>query len=379
MILWEKRKLIVILLSIVGLMGVSFSYADDQKKEIPTATVFSIPSSPAFSLLDINPTRVNRPGFLRDFKLDWVLENGQLSPNIAIDIQPIWLVFFKNVNRDQYIKKHWYEKTLSTITFSLGTHQKSDIRALAYAFKINLVRYDLLEDRKFAEELKPLFEDPPGVKAINENLSILRLNMRSKQKELGQAKTDDEKKNIQKAIEKIDLDKIRLEKDIADYDNKNKKEIDDLIKKYENDHWNDPALDLGYGRLSHYTGADLGTLKFDYMGMGMWINGGIGIGKKILIAGLLRYIDNLNQGVHEKRVLGGANVRYGNPKYDFFIEGVFERIQGKNKYTVAYGGNYKISSNIILQFGIRTEYNKDFKFSNLIPLINMSWIQNDQE
>lgn len=374
-----KKSMVFFSFMLLYLGNSFFSYAEDRKQEIPSATVFSLPSSPAFALLDINPSKVNRPGYLRDFKIDWVIENGQLSPNIAIDAQPIWLLFFKNVGLSQYVNnKKWWEKTLSTLTFSLGTREKGDVRSLAHSFKISLIRFDILEDKKFSEELNDILKDPPHIEQKLKNQTVLQLQIDENKKEITEPgiKKDDTDR-INKKIEDLSKKKSAIDKEIGEYDEETKKKINNLLKQYRDvDHWNDTFLDLGYGNLYNYSGATIGTLKLENKGMGLWINGGFGIGKDILVCGLTRYIDTINNDAHEKQYLGGINLRYGSPKFNLFIEGVYEKNKDQDKYTIAYGGDYKISSNIIIQFGIRTEYNKAFKFSNLIPLVNLSWIQN---
>lgn len=355
------------------------SFAQDKKVEIPSATVFSLPSSPAFALLDINPAQVNRPGYLRDFKLDWVMEKGQLSPNIAIDAQPIWLLFFKNVGLSQYVHDvKWWGKTLSTLTFSLGTHEKDDARSLAYSFKISLIRYDILEDQKFSEDLDEALKDPPDVEVIIKTRVEKQFIIDDKNKEKTAPGIPKEAVDrLNKEIKALN-DEIRaLDESLGKYDEETKGKIKALLIKYkEVDHWNEPFLDLGYGNLYSYSGATIGTLKLENKGMGLWMNGGFGIGKNIFVCGLARYIDSIKNETHEKQYLGGMNLRYGSPKFNLFIEGVYENDKNQNKYTIAYGGDFKINPNIVLQFGIRTEYNKSFNFSNLIPLVNVTWIQN---
>src|SRR5579872_6162520 len=54
----------------------------------------SIPSTPAFTLLDENPSKINKVGFMRDFKIDWVLKDGKVPSNMAIELAPLWLLYF---------------------------------------------------------------------------------------------------------------------------------------------------------------------------------------------------------------------------------------------------------------------------------------------
>ena len=40
-------------------------------EEAATETNFFIPSAPAFTMLGVTPELVTRPGFVREFKVDW--------------------------------------------------------------------------------------------------------------------------------------------------------------------------------------------------------------------------------------------------------------------------------------------------------------------
>ena len=87
--------------------------------------------------------------------------------------------------------------------------------------------------------------------------------------------------------------------------------------------------------------------------------------------------ENCKDNFHEKQFLWGANLRYGGHDLIFFLEEVYENIEGQDKYTIAYGRDYKIASFLtflIVQFGIRTEYNKSFKISKFFSIVNLNWI-----
>jgi hypothetical protein len=331
--------------------------SDKITDEIAKATVFAVPSSPAFTLLDVNPSKVNRPGFLRDFRLDWVIKENNLAPDIAIELQPIWLIFFGKVNHSKYKSMKWLPKTLSTLSFSIGTVTKDDIHSLAYSIKVSLYRgADPIDDEDYINEIKPVMNEAEE-KLISKRAAL------KKELEYNDKLTDEKKVEYEERIKE-------LEKKVAFIAELENKKVQLLKEKYDNEHWNAAVLDVGYGRIYNYTGDSLDKLKFESKGSGLWINGGLGIKKRWFLSGLFKYIKLED----DNQYFGGVNLRYGSAKANFFIEGVYEDTGVEDKITIAYGGNYKINSNVMLEFGIRTEYDKDFKFSDLKPVVKLNWI-----
>lgn len=361
-----KRLIIVFFITVC----VSFNiYSQDQEgndeakinetvTDTAEATNFSIPSSPAFVLLDVNPSKVNRPGSLRDFKFDWILKGDGLAPDIAIEFQPISLIFFNKVNYADY-QKQWIKRVLSTLNISVGTAKKDDIQSIAYSLKITLINNGDPLSRKntsYINEIKTLISD-------TEKKLLLRRAAISNALKYNTNLAADEKV-------KYEEEKKYLESKIAIIEELDEKELKKIKAKHEKDQWNATVVDVGFGQIFNYTGDTLDTLKFEGRGIGLWVNGCTGIGKRAIISGLFKYI-RIDK---EDQYFGGINLRYGSSKFNFFIEGIYERVQSVDKNTIAYGGSYKISSDLLLEFGLRTEYNKDFKFKNLKPIVKFCWI-----
>ena len=62
----------------------------------------SIPSAPAFAMLGVNPELVMRPSDLKSFKVDWRIKNYNLAPDLALEAQPFWHFYYKNITFDEY-------------------------------------------------------------------------------------------------------------------------------------------------------------------------------------------------------------------------------------------------------------------------------------
>ncbi|MCP4147149.1 MAG: hypothetical protein GY757_05310, partial [bacterium] len=165
--------------------------------------------------------------------------------------------------------------------------------------------------------------------------------------------------------------KKELESKIEAISKRELKRAQKYKEKYEKDNWNATVLDLGYGRIHNYTGDSLSKLVLKNRGFGFWLNGCYGFNtKRFLVSGLIKYI----KMDEEEQYFGGLNLRYGSAKANFFVEGVFESLEIEDKVTIAYGGEYKINPTMMLEFGIRTEYDKDFKFANLKPVVKLNWL-----
>lgn len=72
----------------------------------------------------------------------------------------------------------------------------------------------------------------------------------------------------------------------------------------------------------------------------------------------------------------GINFRYGSPRYNFFIEAVYDQIFRNNTQntviTVAYGGDLRLGNSVLLGYGIRNIINQDFSLKNLIPVASVT-------
>lgn len=86
------------------------------------------PSSPAFTILGISPTAIERPQTPKAFALsivENVQEGGHLPGNFALDIAPYWIVPAKKLTFDKYFNPTLGQSSLQNLTFSLATSKGS--------------------------------------------------------------------------------------------------------------------------------------------------------------------------------------------------------------------------------------------------------------
>ncbi|MBK7811994.1 MAG: hypothetical protein IPI50_12305 [Saprospiraceae bacterium] len=341
--------------------------------DFPVASEFSIPVSPAFDLIGVNNALVARPGNIRDFKVDWAFKSWRLRPNLALQAQPIWEVIYNRRTLEKYQKASLLMRTLSTIDLSAGTiEDDSQLRRLSFAAKITVYQQrDALLNAKLFEESAKSFDErrAPIEDSIHEIKKVLRFIKNS------------EKKDSLQSV----LDAYRNQSDLLDIEQKRSNL--EIASLYTKKFWNSSFVDVAFGRVFSYRNDTLLRLDLKGTGIAAWINASIGIGNKILITSMVRTVmveDDLNG---EKNVLwsGGLNFRYGSPKFNFFAEGVFTQTNNEtifanlnvnliqaNSLSTSYGGDWRISRNVMLSYGVRVDYSSTFKFQTISPIAGIA-------
>lgn len=360
--------------------GTAQSWFNPRNNEPENAKKFSeltIPSSSAFDLLQMNPSLVNQPNVIRDFKVDWSFKSYKLSPNLAIQAQPFWEAFFNRDNLYRYQNASWMMKTLSTFDVSAGTVEDEwSNRKLAYAAKINLYRsYDAWDtDDEFTDAVDDYYSERRTIDSLLE-LYTAQYDSIANQDSIPAAEKKELKRNIEDAKELLDEIKTR-----------HNEKLKNIVKSKAAANWNASFVDVAYGRSLTYANITTSSVKKNGDQYAVWVNASLGIGRKILLSSLLRY-GFQNRSVVPSRAdtasvtqetLGmGVNARYGNERVSFFTEYFYEEGSddtGNALRTsiVGYGGNWRFSSNVILNFALRTFYNSKGQLTNLTPFISIS-------
>jgi len=162
-------------------------------------------------------------------------------------------------------------------------------------------------------------------------------------------------------------------------------------------------LDVSFGRVFTYDNAGFDRLKVKKAGMGLWLNGSLGIGKDHLITALLR----MNSMYEKQNILLGFSYRFGNSKYNFYLETFGEKLENYYdedqeapfvdqeyiaskfsldlgtswieynntgilyQYSFVAGGDFKISRKILLNFALRAQFEKNFQLTRFVPVANI--------
>lgn len=359
---------------------------EDAYEEIKNNEI-SIPSAPAFALLGVNPEMVMRPSDIKSFKVDWRIKNYNLAPDLALEAQPLWHFYYKNKPFNEYLTASRITKKLSTASLSFGTAKVDGINHASYAIKLNLFQSDnIMNDEEFIRTMSKNHQ--LQVKEIDQQIdSIVYLRY---------SNTDP---TIKEECE-ILLDDLRQSKRLLNQSMGEEFRME--IAQYQAEHWNRTMLDIAFGSVYTYDNGGFDSLKVKRAGYGIWLNGCIKAGKNGLVSGIARYTK-----IQEKaNQMLGLSYRYGNQRYNFYVEGMLERLNNyfdpnlenpydedyfslkhsddlgsswipfsneviKTQFTISYGGDFKLSRNILLNFALRSQFTKELKINRLIPVANV--------
>ena len=388
----------------------AFSQTDEEKKaaEKLVPREFAIPASPLFDLLGAAPNQVARTSNLKDFKVDWSFKNWRVNPNIAIQGQPIWELFYNKKNISKYQSASPIERMLASLDVSIGS-VTSDIndRRLGGALKMNLfTNKDPLRNKGAYDEIQKTFD---------EELIQLKQNETDLLKKLDTLTRPVDLQLTREALRQND--ELRT----SFYSRKNDA-VKEKAKEFIADNWNADFIDVAYGKIYSYATDSAGSFKKLRInrntGTGAWVNFGKGIGKRGLVSGLIRssfyeeqvtfnLIDNItNEETPDTTIASnklfslGLNFRYGGPVFNFFAEVIYEGKTLKtpvaavnevfkaptgqsiitstvvwdvvHPYTVNFGGDWRIGRNIVLNYGMRLVMDKNYKAVSFTPIANIS-------
>lgn len=96
-----------------------------QKQELPAMEELRAPASPAFTLLGVTPTAIERPSTPRALATSLLSAigdgDGDLASNLAIDVAPYWLVSRPDLSFEEYYGAGLGQTILQTASLSVAT------------------------------------------------------------------------------------------------------------------------------------------------------------------------------------------------------------------------------------------------------------------
>lgn len=333
---------------------------------VAKATDLIIPSAPAFVLLGANPAKVAQPGFVEDFKLDLIVGDNGLAPDIALSVKPVWTFAYDDISLPEYRARPALERVLSTLGLSVGTAEEVDQRQLAWALKLTLFRRDPLLDPEYTNRVSTAL----NVSGRQQQIAEERFNASiAARREIAQIRalniSEPEKAElIQKVEARRDSIAGSLTERLESIENTLSDSVRAIVRAYTEQHWNAPAVDVALGQVYRYTGAALDSLQFLSKELGAWVTAASGFGTRSwLFTGMVRALD-----VGERQWQWGGNARYGGSRFNFFVEAL-AGFEGGQQREIAYGGEFRYAQDRKIEFGIRTEYGDDFALRRLVPVV----------
>lgn len=368
----------------------------------------AIPASPVFDLMGVTPSLINRTTDIKDFKVDWSFKSWKLNPNLALQSQPVWELLYNRKDLDKYQSASPFMRRLASLDISIGTVQdENNDRRIGFAAKINLFRE---KDPLMAKEIYA---------GISEKYS-------GEKKELKQQLNDLEIKldTTTNILEKPGLrNQIKsLEDQYNAINSRRMAEINERAKIFVSENWNASSLDIAFGKVYSYKTDSAGSLTSLRLnrntGRSAWLNGNLGIGNRILLSALFRTSwyeeeldflirnvstqeENIQRAVAKNTLFTmGINLRYGSSIYTFFIEMLYEKkglntplealndiFKAPNNFevvgssvkwnavqpnTFSFGGDWRVSRSVIINYGMRCLFDKNWKFKTFTPVATIS-------
>jgi len=369
---------------------------------------FTIPPSPVFDLMGVTSSQINRISGVKDFKVDWSFKSWKINPNLAIQAQPFWEAFYSRKDLTKYQSASGFMRRLSSMDLSVGTVQdETGDRRIGFAAKMNILNQ---RDPLLAKELYA---------GIDEKYNF-------EKKEI-QKQIDELRSRLDTTTNILDKPKLRtqigqLQGQLTTLSQTRQDEINARAKIYVEENWNASSVDIAIGKIYSYKTDSAGSLKSLRLnrntGFSAWLNGSVKLGKKFLISGLFRsswydeelefFIKDISNGSESSQkaiaqntlFTMGTNIRYGSSIYTFFVEFLYEKkglktpmealndafktpanfqvVTSSVKWdivhpnTLSFGGDWRLSRSVILNYGMRCIFSKDWKFKTFTPVATIS-------
>jgi hypothetical protein len=348
--------------------------AQNQPERIARATEPSSPASPALTLLGGDPALVTRPGFAEQYKLDLIVREDELAPDIALALRPIWTFGYANVNAASYRNSSPILRALSTLTISIGTTKDEEQRRMAWSVSLSPVRPDPLMDQRYLEDLSRILNVSDRQQEIAQRMATEEIRARREIAALARDTTLSEEERLGRATEilgRLDQQRDEFNAEARAIEASLSDSVKIAVQDWRQRNWNETAIDVGFGRLYEYESDAIDQLDFQGAGFGGWIAAASGFGTDRWLLGVM---GQLVEVADQRRSLIGGNIRYGGPRFDAFVEYVLREAGSTDHHEIAYGGGYRLDDSRSIEFGLRTSYDRDFDLRALTPVIKLNWL-----
>jgi len=315
-------------------------------KETLESSEFSSETSTVFGLLEVSPAVINTFGSVKELKIDWFFKDNKIADNMAIEVQPIWLLAFRKINYLEYSQLPYIARKLGDMTLSLGNRGGATNR-MGVACSLNLYQQaDPRCDLNLMAEIKAVLSERE--ERLMRQITDLRVKQMMASDSSKKADLGAEIKDLSEAVDKLsDQEKARNDK---------------LIAEYRRANWNKAFVNLCGGYILSY-------LPKSYKVVGntgaVWLHCGVPMGKVGLLSVLHRY---LTSGF----MCHGLNVRVGTDRFRLFGEFLAYLRKGSSWYAVNTGGAFSIKRKIRISLGFKFELDKAFDLIKITPSYNFN-------
>lgn len=338
---------------------------DESQKKESLVRALQIPETPAFSILEVTPSEVTRPGTGRDLAvglLQGLDAYGNMQSGIAFEFSP-YLINNRDISLSSYREDLW-AKVASRTKLSFATSKGADEKDKSLRAALGL-RTTLLD-----------FGDPYLENA--ETDGCFDKAMRDTTAEAT------ERDDIHRRVALKQLDEASASKLDAALNERMKprieKSADACRKEFEKSHWNSTALDLGVAPV--WNSPDGTTQEFDHQGFAAWTSFqwgfehqkitraaegcGKGIRQRLRTCASLQLLakyrtnelveDPLDSDaqVEQGSATAGLRFRYGSKRRTLLLESTYSDLDMRDRpdsheWRYIIGGEFRLSDDMWLQ------------------------------
>ena len=363
-----------------------------QKINAQDISKLAVPTSPAFSILNFEPSAVMRPTNVKGLATDLLNsfdKNGKLLMNLGLEAAPYWLTSHPGLTREKYLRPDFTHTFLQSFSLSAATikDSASGENKLSAGFRFKLYNgAPVPELTQASDELKT---QTMLVSIINGIKSIVGQDMGgsiidTKAKAIDKIVAALQRKNISQPI----IDKIKKEAEVLAVDfSDSVTDIKEFLDKFLNqrvDSYQDVAKnvsDLLYQRrgfiveLAAATGFNVsGNNKLERAGF--WINTSYYVSADNLFTLTARYMFQNKDSALTNVDVGLGFLKKAN-NYNLSVEGMIRyyraqipdfninnqpitRLEKKFTYRLAVQGSYSITKDISLNINLGKDFDSPF-------------------
>ncbi|MBX7175816.1 MAG: hypothetical protein K1X68_03515, partial [Saprospiraceae bacterium] len=165
-----------------------------------------------------------------------------------------------------------------------------------------------------------------------------------------------------------------------------KEKIRSAAASYQKKNWNSTNIECSVGQALSYRENSTDSINLISKTISAWVAGCIGIGRKTLITSMIRFTSAKTfENKNSKIFSGGVNFRYGSHRFNYFTEFFISDLNSTettkltrngintiSRFNSSIGGEWKITRNVVLAYGIRLNFDPDFKLIRIIPSAGIS-------
>ena len=355
-----------------------------QTDSLPAFNSFRTPTSPAYVLLGVEPTSVERPNTPSALAVSILNNTNNLSglpKDYALEMAPFWLFGHPDLTWQKDTTRNVEESIMRTITLSAATAEFGDsgesVTSASVALRMSIVSGQMTrQSQKNLEKAVMLLGEQGTLfherlqRAMRENNWDVR-----KKERMDSAKSEQEKAQIAKDFVELEdkwADSIRQSQEYQDAIQSQKDRIEKMVVVREG--W---SLETALGVVWDFPGAIADSGKFHRLGF--WITPSYQAGD-LSVVGVLRYLhdqDSLSDiyDIGARIIFTGtlyalsietvhrtSRPDNGNPD-QFRLAGVFNyKVQDGVWLNATFGKNYdsRISKSFLAQIGLSFDFGKHY-------------------